>query len=205
MTFRRGLKITLWSGLAVIAALLVAAGGLVTWVVVSPRSAWNFTEKHFLPEDLQITWDDLHGDWHKRAWNRWSFELAVKNLAVKKQSPQVDVGVETIALQFDWNFLSAAPVLEFDVLQVRARAGSSVHLAARHDEPGRQSPYQQIETYLASYEDGLIEEIRRSKGHERANANAYLEIAAGLRRARGEIALSDTLRRRGKVAGAQAS
>jgi hypothetical protein len=64
---------------------------------------------------------------------------------------------------------------------------------------------QQIETYLASYEDGLIEEIRRSKGHERANANAYLEIAAGLRRARGEIALSDTLRRRGKVAGAQAS
>jgi hypothetical protein len=64
---------------------------------------------------------------------------------------------------------------------------------------------QQVGTYLDGYEDGLIEEIRRSGGHERANAAAYLDIAIGFRQALGETSLADTLRRRGKVAAAQAS
>lgn len=62
--------------------------------------------------------------------------------------------------------------------------------------------HQQIETYLQSYEDGLIEELRRSKGAERANAQAYLDIVVGYREVMGATGMAQTLRRRGQVAAA---
>ncbi|MCE9650553.1 MAG: hypothetical protein K8R18_13100 [Parvibaculum sp.] len=59
---------------------------------------------------------------------------------------------------------------------------------------------QQVETYLVAYEDGLIEEIRRARDKERANALAYLEVVADFRETLGPDAAAATLRRRGKVA-----
>tara|TARA_R110000868_G_scaffold12110_5_gene58696 strand:- start:16898 stop:18322 length:1425 start_codon:yes stop_codon:yes gene_type:complete len=59
---------------------------------------------------------------------------------------------------------------------------------------------QQIETYLVAYEDGLIEEIRRSKDDERDNALVFLDIVIDLRETMGETAAAETLRRRGRVA-----
>lgn len=61
---------------------------------------------------------------------------------------------------------------------------------------------QQIETYLETYEDGLIEELRRSKAAERANALAFLDIIVGFREAMGATEMAQTLRRRGHVAAA---
>lgn len=59
---------------------------------------------------------------------------------------------------------------------------------------------QQIESYLSSYEDRLLEELRRATGSSRANAEAFLEIAAGFHEALGEEKQADVLRRRGQVA-----
>lgn len=59
---------------------------------------------------------------------------------------------------------------------------------------------QQIETYLVAYEDGLIEEIRRSKDDERDNGLAFLDIVIDCRETMGETAAAETLRRRGRVA-----
>ncbi len=59
---------------------------------------------------------------------------------------------------------------------------------------------QQIETYLVAYEDGLIEEIRRSKGSERDNALNFLDIVVKFHETLGETAAAETLRRRGRVA-----
>ncbi len=64
---------------------------------------------------------------------------------------------------------------------------------------------QQIETYLSSYEDGLIEDLRRAKGSQLANAQAYLEIVIACRETLGDAGIAATLRRRGQVAVAQAS
>lgn len=64
---------------------------------------------------------------------------------------------------------------------------------------------QQVETYLAIYEDGLLEEMRRAKGRELANAQAFLDVAVSFRETLGPASLADTLRRRGQVAIAQAS
>ena len=61
---------------------------------------------------------------------------------------------------------------------------------------------QEIETYLASYEDGLIEELRRSKGAEQANGLAFLDIVVGYRETMGAGEFARTLRRRGQVASA---
>lgn len=61
---------------------------------------------------------------------------------------------------------------------------------------------QQIEAYLEAYEDGLIEELRRTKAGERANAQAYLDIIVGFREAMGATEFAQTLRRRGLVAAA---
>lgn len=64
---------------------------------------------------------------------------------------------------------------------------------------------QQVEAYLAAYEDGLIEELRHAKGHDLAHARAFLDIAVRFRKTLGPASLADTLRRRGQVAVAQAS
>ncbi len=59
---------------------------------------------------------------------------------------------------------------------------------------------QQIETYLASYEDRLLEELRVSQGTSRANAGDFLEAAARLHETLGEDRQAEVLRRRGQVA-----
>ncbi|MEN6541981.1 hypothetical protein [Parvibaculum sp.] len=64
---------------------------------------------------------------------------------------------------------------------------------------------QQIEAYLSSYEDGLIEDLRRAKGPQLANAQAYLEMVIACRETLGDAGIAATLRRRGQVAVAQAS
>lgn len=63
----------------------------------------------------------------------------------------------------------------------------------------------QIEAYLSSYEDGLIEDLRRAKGSQLANAQAYLDIVIACRETLGDVVMAATLRRRGQVAVAQAS
>lgn len=59
---------------------------------------------------------------------------------------------------------------------------------------------QQVETYLAAYEDRLLEEMRVATGTARSNAEAFLEIAAGFHEALGEDRQAEVLRRRGQVA-----
>ena len=59
---------------------------------------------------------------------------------------------------------------------------------------------QQVETYLAAYEDRLLEEIRVATGSARANAELFLDFAADFHEALGEDKQAGILRRRGQVA-----
>lgn len=59
---------------------------------------------------------------------------------------------------------------------------------------------QQILTYLATYEDRLLEEIRNTRGQERANAQTYLDVVVGFREKLGATEEANVLRRRGMVA-----
>ena len=59
---------------------------------------------------------------------------------------------------------------------------------------------QQIDTYLASYEDRLLEEMRVARGTARTNAQEFVEAAARLHETIGEDAQAEILRRRGQVA-----
>lgn len=59
---------------------------------------------------------------------------------------------------------------------------------------------QQIETYLASYEDRLLEELRVATGTARGNAEEFVEASARLHEALGEDRQAEILRRRGQVA-----
>ncbi|MBI1261421.1 MAG: hypothetical protein GC184_06825 [Rhizobiales bacterium] len=58
----------------------------------------------------------------------------------------------------------------------------------------------QITTYLASYEDRLLEEIRNARGPERAHAQLYLDIVAGFRDELGAADEANVLRRRAAIA-----
>lgn len=60
---------------------------------------------------------------------------------------------------------------------------------------------QQVETYLAAYEDRLLEDIRTATGTARGNAEEFLEVAAGFHEALDEERQAEVLRRRGQVAG----
>jgi hypothetical protein len=59
---------------------------------------------------------------------------------------------------------------------------------------------QQVETYLSSYEDRLLEELRVATGTSRSNAEEFVEAAAAFREALGEEKQAEVLRRRGQVA-----
>ncbi|MDX5367241.1 MAG: hypothetical protein LPK88_12420 [Alphaproteobacteria bacterium] len=59
---------------------------------------------------------------------------------------------------------------------------------------------QQVETYLSSYEDRLLEELRVATGTSRSNAEEFVEAAAAFREALGESKQAEILRRRGQVA-----
>lgn len=59
---------------------------------------------------------------------------------------------------------------------------------------------QQIDTYLASYEDRLLEEMRLARSTARSNAEDFIEAAAKLHETIGEGAQAEILRRRGQVA-----
>ncbi len=59
---------------------------------------------------------------------------------------------------------------------------------------------QQILSYLATYEDRLLEEIRNTRGQERANAQTYLDVVVGFREKLGATEEANVLRRRGLVA-----
>lgn len=59
---------------------------------------------------------------------------------------------------------------------------------------------QQIETFLSSYEERLLEELRVSQGAARVNAEEFLEATARLHEAMGEDRQAEVLRRRGQVA-----
>lgn len=63
----------------------------------------------------------------------------------------------------------------------------------------------QITIYLNTYEDRLLEELRTATGTARANAEAFVEIAARFREALGEDRTADVLRRRADVALQQAA
>jgi hypothetical protein len=58
----------------------------------------------------------------------------------------------------------------------------------------------QITAYLNTYEDRLLEEMRSASGTARANAEAFIEVAASFREALGENRSADVLRRRADVA-----
>jgi len=59
---------------------------------------------------------------------------------------------------------------------------------------------QQVENYLAAYEDRLLEEVRVVGGSARANAELFLDFAAAFHEALGEDKQAGVLRRRGQVA-----
>lgn len=59
---------------------------------------------------------------------------------------------------------------------------------------------QQVETYLVAYEDGLIEEIRKTHDDERENALACLDVVIGCREVLGQDEAVAVLRRRARVA-----
>lgn len=78
------------------------------------------------------------------------------------------------------------------------------HIAPCTDSIGVQAHSQtiqhQIDTYLVAYEDGLIEEIRKSSGSERENGVAFLDFVVALRELMGQGEAAEVLRRRGRVA-----
>ena len=63
-----------------------------------------------------------------------------------------------------------------------------------------QTILQQIDAYLVAYEDGLIEEIRKTADEERENSVSFLDVVIEMREMMGQSEAADVLRRRGRVA-----
>jgi hypothetical protein len=135
--------------------LLAVALTLVWWALVHPADAWTFTQKHFLPKDLQVTWQEIHWKPEKQSWLHWSFEWEVKGLHIEKASPKISAPVDEAAVVFSFSIFK--PATHADFAKVILHATQPVKFQASTDtsqDQPQQSPFEMLRSYLHYLELG---------------------------------------------------
>ena len=96
----RWLKITVGTLLAISSAVFILVCALLIWIVSDPARAWNVVDRHFLPEDLEISWQNIDFKSVKENWRSWQIEWLIEDLKIQKGQPEVDVRFEKLRFDF---------------------------------------------------------------------------------------------------------
>jgi hypothetical protein len=82
---------TLFKVVLVLCLILVAAiAGAGFYVIHHPKETWALIERHFLPKDLKVTWQDLQFKMPSISSRHWLPSVAFTDLCVRKQDPKMD-------------------------------------------------------------------------------------------------------------------
>lgn len=122
--FKKSLKRIALGLATLMAAVLILAGALVTWVITNPSGAWRFAEKYLLPKDLKVTWEEIHFRTEWKTWRSFDIEWSAENLLVKKGEPLVDAPVTRSAVDFELKLFTRGP--NFSVRNIEVQADSPI-------------------------------------------------------------------------------
>ncbi len=125
-----------------LATTLILAG--VLWIVLEPLSAWHFAEKHFLPADLKVEWQEM--DFNLKRGEGLSFEISwhTANLKLKKEAPSVTAEFDKIDLAI-LVLLSPRPSFKIHDFALQARKPLVYHAGPAVEPVKEQNLFDQIQ------------------------------------------------------------
>ncbi len=131
-----------------IAGLLVLLSVLLlTWVYFNPKPAWSFAQRHFLPEDLKISWQTLNLDVTKEDGWVWRAQLQARDFAVAKQTPHIAAQIDDIDVDLFVEPFGEAKPIRLKTLKVISKSAIKVWASAEKEEDSvEQSPFQMIKS-----------------------------------------------------------
>lgn len=143
------LKIAFYAVLALLATALVSLIAVLVWAFTSPRSAWDFASRYFLPADLTVTWEKIDFRAQRNGWKHWDAEWTVDKLKIEKKSPAVHAPVERIQSKFSIELFAPGEWIRFKDLSITAPEKITFKPSADDSsEAAPQSPFQQLQDYL---------------------------------------------------------
>ncbi len=145
---KRLVKKTLLILASILITFVIFMAGVTYWILNHPQSAWNFASRYLLPQDLKVSWEEIHFDWQKKSWRDWDFEWSTKNLNISKAEPSIDIGVVSAKAQFGLHLWTNRPTFEFEQLALQTREDSIFKVTPSKEPSAEQSFYQTANTFL---------------------------------------------------------
>ncbi len=140
-------KTILWLSLIVL-TLTVLTAGLVTWVIKNPQSAWKFAEEHFLPDDLNVTWDSM--EFHARHFSglNFYFDWKIHDLHIKKEKHFINFPIDFVRLETSIFLRSPTQKIIAHDWQLKTTETMRLNLSPKEGEVG-QSPFQTFKNFAS--------------------------------------------------------
>lgn len=141
--------------LAIVFGLMVIISTLLWWVVVHPDDAWRFAKQHFLPADLEVSWQEIHFKPEKVSWLHWNIDWSIHDLKIHKGQPRFSAVIDEAALVFSFSVYK--PATRADFAKVVLHASQPIIYQGEPSPagpPAAQSIYQQMRQMIHYIELG---------------------------------------------------
>jgi hypothetical protein len=146
------LKRILLGLLSLLLVLVLVFAGVVTWVLKNPEAAWKLAEKHFFPEDLKITWQNIDFTTKHVSGLNFDVDWTVGGLNIQKGTPFLAVPVKNIHLLISLFPKGTDKKFILHTVQVNAPDTIKVRLVKPPQKEPEQNPYQTARGILSKVE-----------------------------------------------------
>jgi hypothetical protein len=150
---KKFLKI-LFIAIASLASVLIISVTIFLAVVwYRPAVLWQITENYILPQDLKVTWQNIHFDGKMLSFRHWAWSWDIENLAISKKSPEVQLGVKKIKINIHVNIATDKPWVEIEDFEIQGNRDGHVRVLPSSEVgtttvENDQNIYQKIQSYL---------------------------------------------------------
>lgn len=150
---RRALRIFKW-GVFAITAILIAALGIVLFVLFFPKQAWILASPYILPKDVSITAQNIEWRIDRLHLDEVRWHLALDGLVIDRKTPRWHVPVQRLVLDTDIRFFQFSPFrfhpdIHIENLEIDAAKSARIHLPSSRASKNRGSPLEQISRAFA--------------------------------------------------------
>ncbi|HEY8272377.1 MAG TPA: hypothetical protein VIG33_15910, partial [Pseudobdellovibrionaceae bacterium] len=136
--------------------LIVLTAGLIAWVMINPKSVWVIVEKHFLPPDLKVTWEEI--DFRSTHLSGLSFNFALEfhELQIKKAQPPLDFPIHFLRLEASIDPRNSEHKVVIHNWQLRAEKSLRFKWISKNSGKTERNPFQYLQDSL-----GHVKSLRR--------------------------------------------
>lgn len=148
----RRIKIALWTVLGLLLTLIVAVLAVSVWALKHPREAWEFADKHLLPDDLDVKWEKMEFQPRRTTWLKWEIQWSTEKLKIEKKSPELDVPVKDAGLTFSLRIFDSGPWFHFQEIRLHTDKIRVKTQPSEKEEKTEESPFETLRGYIGYLE-----------------------------------------------------